>query len=136
MAIFNFLFAGVSLLGILGMVTVFVVMRESEAYEEMSRAFTEAGLTGTYLIFIFSISGAALVLQILSGIGYLQQKKFLGRTLGNTYAVISVLSTVVSLVFLPDASGGGFSIITIIALLYPVLTLILLNTTFKEDFIR
>ena len=32
--------------------------------------------------------------------------------------------------------GGGFNIGTIIGLVYPLLTLALLNTTFKDDFVR
>jgi hypothetical protein len=32
--------------------------------------------------------------------------------------------------------GGGFSIGTIVGLIYPVLTLVLLNGTFKHDLVR
>jgi len=73
------------------------------------------------------------VLLLLSGIGYLKLKKFLGRMIGNTYAVISIVSSVISGIMFPSEMGGGFNIGTIIGLIYPIITLILLNTTFKED---
>jgi hypothetical protein len=43
---------------------------------------------------------------------------------------------VVTAALLPENIGGGTSIMTILGLVYPVLTLVLLNTTFKHDFIR
>jgi len=36
--------------------------------------------------------------------------------------------------FLPR--GGGFNLGTVIGLIYPVLTLILVNTTFREDLVN
>jgi len=33
----------------------------------------------------------------------------------------------------PSEIGGGFNIAVIIGLIYPIVTLVLLNTTFKED---
>ena len=77
-----------------------------------------------------AVLGAALM--ITSGVGYLGQKRFLGRTLGNTYAILSILNNVLSLATLHQ----GFGIGTLIGLIYPVLTLILLNTTFKDDLVN
>jgi hypothetical protein len=69
-------------------------------------------------------------------VGYLKLKKFLGRTLGNVYAVMSVVYSIGSALLLPVTLGGGFNIMAIVGLIYQVLTLILLNTTFKEDFVN
>lgn len=89
------------------------------------------------LLAVIAVSAIATLLQIVSGIGYLQQKKFLGRTLGNAYAVLSVVSGLIPALMISDPdAGGGFQIGTIVGLVYPVLTLVLLNTTFKHDFIR
>ena len=52
---------------------------------------------------------------------------------GNLYAIITVASSIVSVAFLPAAIGGGMNLGAIIGLVYPVLTLILLNKTFKDD---
>ena len=74
----------------------------------------------------------SMTLLVVSGIGYLSQKKFLGRRLGTTYGIVSIASLVVSLVF----AKAGFGIGTIIGLTYPILTLVLLNNTFKDDFVN
>jgi hypothetical protein len=72
----------------------------------------------------------------VSGVGYLKLKKFLGRTIGNVYAIVSIVYSAASPFLLPAALGGGFGIAAIIGLIYPLLTLILLNTTFREDFVN
>lgn len=82
---------------------------------------------------LLAISAVTIVLLLISGIGYLKQKKFLGRILGNAYAVVGIIGGMVSGVMLPPELEGGFTIGRIIDLIYPVLTLILLNTTFKDD---
>jgi len=35
----------------------------------------------------------------------------------------------------PADAGGGFNLLRMIGLIYPIVTLILINTTFKEDFV-
>ena len=62
---------------------------------------------------------------------YLGQKRFLGRTLGDAYAILAILDTVISL-----ATRTRVSVSPIIGLIYPVLTLIFLNTTFKDDLVN
>jgi hypothetical protein len=58
----------------------------------------------------------------------------MGWGLGNFYAIISIINNIASIfIFTSEMEGGGFRITTIIGLIYPVLTLILLNTTFKDD---
>jgi hypothetical protein len=73
------------------------------------------------------------VLLFLSGIGYLKQKKVLGWMMGNAYAILSIVSSIISALTFPAEIGGGFNIGIIIGLIYPIVTLALLNTTFKED---
>ncbi len=87
-------------------------------------------------ILIFALTIISSVLLLLSGIGYLKQKKFLGRTIGKTYAVVTIISSVITGIMFAPELGGGFNIGTMIGLIYPVLTLILLNTTFKDDLIN
>ena len=89
-------------------------------------------------LFYFMLAGMAVgaFLLIASGVGYLKQKKVLGRGFGNTYAVLSIATALVGASLVSEKAGGGFTIGTIVGLIYPVLTLILLNGTFKHDFIR
>lgn len=110
---------------------------DEERQREQTRKVLEAwGELGYGVLAAWVAATAALtILLLLSGIGYLKQKKFLGRKLGNAYAVLSILTTALELAILPDVITGGKTIMVVVALLYPVLTLFLLNTTFKEDFV-
>ena len=83
------------------------------------------------LTFLNVIPGALL---IISGVGYLKQKKMLGRTIGNLYAVVSIILGIVGIVSIDKDLGGGFGIASLIGFIYPALTLFLINVTFKEDF--
>ena len=137
LAVINFIFSGWSIIGLLGLAAFFALRGKisTDNMEEVQKAQIEAlqNLGLPMLIFIFALSLISSVLLLLSGIGYLKQKKFLGRFLGNTYAVVTIISSVISgIMFAPDL-GGGFNIGTMIGLIYPILTLILLNTTFRED---
>lgn len=107
--------------------------RQREQARQVLKAWGELGY-GVLACWVAAMA-ALTILLLLSGIGYLKQKRFLGRTLGNTYAVLSILTTVLELAILPDVITGGQTIMVVVALLYPVLTLFLLNTTFKEDFV-
>ena len=74
----------------------------------------------------------SVILLVLSGVGYLKQKKLMGRLIGCIYGIIAVASAVISLVLGHTIFGIG----TVIGLIYPVLTLVLLNSVFRKDFIN
>ncbi len=137
LAVINFIFSGWSIIGLLGLVAMFAFIGkiptdQMDANQKVQiEALQNMGLP--VFIFIFALTIISSVLLLLSGIGYLKQKKFLGRTIGNTYAVVTIISSVITGIMFAPELGGGFNIGTIIGLIYPVLTLILLNTTFKED---
>ena len=139
LAVFNFIFSGVNLLGLLGWVVILFVIigiipteQMNEIQKTQFEAFEKLGIP--MFIFIFVLSVVSAVLLLLSGIGYLKQKKVMGRLLGNLYAVINIISSIISGILITDPNiGGGFNLGTILGLIYPVLTLILLNATFKED---
>ena len=137
LAVINFVFSGWNLLGLLGMVALFafIGMIPTDQMEEAERAQFEAfqNMGLPLFLFIFVLTILTAVLLLLSGIGYLKQKKILGWGVGNAYGIISIVSSVVSGFLFPSEMGGGFQIMTIVGLIYPVLTLILLNTTFKDD---
>jgi len=137
LAVINFIFSGWGLIGLLGLAAFFAFVGKiptdemDEAQKAQIEAFQNMGVS--VFVFIFALSIISSVLLLLSGIGYLKQKKILGRMMGNTYAVVAIVSNVISgMMFAPEL-GGGFNIGSIIRLIYPVITLILLNTTFKDD---
>ena len=86
------------------------------------------------MIFVMTIVSSLLLL--LSGIGYIKQKRVMGRYLGSTYGIVNILNSIVSGFFFAKELGGGFNLGTVIGLIYPVLTLILVNTTFREDLVN
>lgn len=137
LAVINFVFAGFSVLSLLGTAALFALIDKipTDQMDAVQREQIEAlqNIGAGALVFIFIINLLTGLLLLLSGIGYLKQKRVLGRMVGNAYAVISIAGNVVSAMMFAKELGGGFSIMTIVGLVYPILTLILLNTTFKED---
>ena len=137
LAVINFVFSGQGLLSVLILAAsfAFIGMIPTDQMPEADRIRLEAfqNMGVPVFIFIFALSLITSVLLLLSGIGYLKQKKVLGRYVGSTYGIIAIVSNVVSGFMFPSEMGGGFQIMTIVGLIYPVLTLILLNTTFKDD---
>ena len=139
MAVINFVFGGLGALGLFFFIILFAIIGgvvEGEVQEEMKKGLDEAGITAGFLVFLLVVQATVVGLLITSGVGYLKQKKALGRYIGTTYALVSIGSNLLSGLLMPVDSGGGFNLGTIIGLIYPVLTLILLNTTFKEDLVN
>lgn len=137
LAVFNFILSASDVIGGLGMTAIALV---GPAVQGMGPeqptpfdAVMEFGAIRFILLAAGSFVGAAL--GVLSGIGYLKLKKFLGRTLGNVYAIFTIVSTIPWL-WAPVAIGGGFDMSVLLAFLYPALTLVLLNTTFREDLVN
>ncbi len=125
LAVLNFVFGGFGVLGVLAASALLGV-----ANEISDGAVAEGmGMGVGMLQFILIALSAALL--IVSGIGYIGQKRVLGRMMGNFYGATSILNNGLSL-----ANGGEFDLSTVIGLVYPVLTVILLNTTFKEDLVN
>jgi hypothetical protein len=137
LAIVNFILAGFGLLSVFGMVALFGLIDKvpTEQMNETQKAQIEAvqnmGMPTLALIVVLSLLSGVLLLS--SGIGYLKQKKVLGRVVGNVYAISSLAGSLVSGLLFATEVGGGFNFGTIIGLIYPVLTLVLINTTFKDD---
>ena len=143
LAVLNFVFGGFGVLGVLGLAAIIALVNVGAQaaaeggnveMQDLVTAYREAGMGFLYINLLLRLLGT--ILMIASGVGYLQQKKFLGRTLGSAYALLSILQAVIMGLLLPEAAGGGLSLMSAVSLIYPILTLILLNTTFKEDFVR
>ena len=137
LAVINFIFSGWGLLGLIGLAAFFAFIGKMPTdqmnEEQLTQIEAFQNMGASVFVIIFALTIISSVLLLLSGIGYLKQKKFLGRMMGNAYAVINIVSSIVSGMMFATEFGGGFNIGTIIGLIYPVLTLILINTTFKDD---
>jgi hypothetical protein len=143
LAVINFIWGGFTALGVLSLAVLIPfmgrVMEEASTQmtpEQLAQMEALGDISSPLFVTLIFVSAVTAVLLIASGVGYLKLKKFLGRTLGNAYGIVSVVYGVAAAMLLPVALGGGFNIMAIIGLIYPVLTLVLLNTTFKEDFVN
>ncbi len=134
LAVLNFVFGGLGALAVLGMIALVGVVAGAANIAtdgEAGELMVEAGLSGGMLMVTIVLMAASCALLIVSGVGYLKQKRVLGRTMGTLYGILALLGTAIGI-----AGGQGFELATIIGLVYPVLTLILINTTFKEDLVN
>jgi hypothetical protein len=132
LAVLNFVFGGISailLLFAFGLIAITKAAIEKATEAGATATYTGPSLTMVYVSLL--LSTITTILLIVSGVGYIGIKKFLGRTLGNLYAVISIGASIFQIVLMKASIG-----FTVVFMIYPLLTLILLNTTFKEDFVN
>ena len=138
-AIVNFIVALISIVlaGLFVLSVAFIGQVPVENMTEAQRASVELLKNMPVGAIIFTISKGVLggILLILAGIGYLKQKKVLGYIIGNVYAAAMIIYTVVS-PFILGAAGNRGVISYILALLYPVVTLIVLNFIYSKKFER
>jgi len=92
-------------------------------------------MSGLTLAVIVGMGMISFLLLLISGIGYLKQKKVMGRVLGNTYGVLTIIYTLSSTMIFSGVFGKSFGVGSAIGLIYPVVTLILINTVYKDDLI-
>lgn len=128
LAVLNFVFAGLAVIGIFTLIALLrVVAPVVDAASGPEASLTQSsGMV--YLGIVLRIASAGLL--VLSGVGYIGQKKVLGYGLGCAYGVLGIISAVLSIV------TSGFDIMVGLGLIYPLLTLILLNTAFKKAFVK
>jgi hypothetical protein len=144
MAVVNFVFGGLSAFSVAGLAAVMFLLGNPEVAQKAAtvtpqqQAQLDALLAmgkGMFL-FLAICSAISAALLIVSGIGYLKLKKFLGRSLGNITALVSIAAGLATAILMAPQLGGGFNLGTVIGLIYPVLTLFFLNVTFKDDFVN
>jgi hypothetical protein len=138
LAVLNFVFTGLGLISLLALVAMLkfadqAMAGASEKDRAVITAFGEMGMGPWALIVGSGIVTSALLL--IAGIGYLKMRRW-GWIAGNLYAVLAIITAILQVFLMPAAIGGGFNLMSIVGLIYPVLTIILLNTTFKAEFAR
>ncbi len=120
MAVLNFIFGG------LGMVALFVLMLAQQWLYKMTAG---AALTwANYLMYVMRLT--SIILAISSAIGYLRLHRFQGYVLGNAYACVAILNMVLYAVLLDE-----FGIMSFFWLMWPIVTLFLLNIVYRQAFV-
>ena len=155
LAVLNFVFGGFGIIGgLMALVVGGVASSSGGAFDEFAKATREAARQAAQksgdaeaieamnkiapvakeastMFYILGILGLILAaLLIVAGVGYLKQSKKIGYLFGNAYGVAAIIVVILQIVML----GAGFGFTMILGLAYPVITLALLNTAFKESF--
>lgn len=129
LAVLNFVFGGIgAIVALLGFGGLTIIKEGIHKAEASGIKYDGPSLTMAYVAVALTAVGALLL--IISGVGYIKQKKFSGRTLGTVYALISLGGTALG------AATGGIGIGSILLAVYPLLTLILINSSFKDDLVN
>ena len=87
----------------------------------------------------FLAAGIELVvaaLMIVSGVGYLKLRRFLGKTLGTIYAVLAIAWAGVEIGYMQKILEQDFGLLNMIGFIYPAITLFCLRMVFKDDFVN
>jgi hypothetical protein len=131
LAVINFVWGGIeALLTLLSLAVIGLVTSGKGLTDANGNKVELPPLSVLYALLLLNLILVGLL--IAAGVGYLKQKRVLGRGIGSTYGILSLATQVVDLML----ARQGFGILNIISLVYPVLTLILLNTTFKDDLVN
>jgi hypothetical protein len=139
LAVINFIFSAFSLLGIFGpFITRMLISRmpmDQMTDAQVAQLTALQNMSGLTLAVITCMSAITFLLLLLSGIGYLKQKKVMGRILGSSYGALRIIYVLMSTMIFSGVFGGSFGVMSVISLIYPVLTLILLNVVYNDDLI-
>ena len=133
LAILNFVIGGLGVIASLLLVVGFALanlLSEGEAVSWLTERMNEGGGKAILVFLAVVLQVISYVLLIVAGIGYLKQKRLLGRIMGSAYGIIMLISIGLML-----GLGKEFEFSSIRDLVYPVLTLIMVNFTFKEDLV-
>jgi hypothetical protein len=126
LAVLNFVFGGFGAIGaLLGFLGLGLIKEGIQKAEAMGGKYDGQSLTGAYIV--IALTAVSAILLISAGVGYLKQSKG-GRALGNMYVLASLAGTVVGVV-----TGGGIGAFTVLFSIYPVLTFILINSSYKQN---
>ena len=130
LSIFNFVFGGIEgLLNLIGLATLGMF------YDKMAEQSQHSGQPIPSLALLYTLAILAVVraaLLVTSGIGYIGMRKLVGRWFGNVYAVMALGSIAFELYQAPQ----HITPFNLLEFVYPLITLFLLNTVFRKDFVR
>jgi hypothetical protein len=126
LAVTNFLCALLAMLG----AKISYDLAVDGIFGDANRSLSEA--TGLEKLSMVTSMAIALLL-LLSGIGYLQLRRVLGRFVGNLYVLVSLTTAVAAL-----ALGGAVGIahlIVIACMIHPILTAVMINGEYKSTLV-
>ena len=137
LAVLHFVFGGKRIADTVG----FVVLRSRHDQMDDDKKPRElvdalAAVDATVFTTISVLAVLTGLATIAAGIGCLKLRARLGRRLGTVAALSMIGMTIAYAMLLRGTRAGDFTLLTVVQLLFPLLTLFLLNVTFKDEFVR
>jgi hypothetical protein len=141
LAVLNFVFGGTHLLSSIWSLALAVrggpvaawPPANPQAAKQVPEAFTRLmQLLSPSVEYQWAVSLLGLVastLLIVAGLGYLKRSRTLGPPFAYAWAVVTLVMVVAAVGIRPWLGA-----LTITSLTYPIITVVMLNTTFKNDF--
>ena len=138
LAVINFIIAFMYCIDWFIFSLAFIVKIPLDKFGEAEAARLEAmgQLSAGTSVFMFGLAIIPGILLLLAGIGYLKQNKMLGWAMGNAYAAVMILGIMIlPFIILPPELQAG-SVLIIIALAYPIITIVLINFVYKKNLVN
>lgn len=111
-----------------------------ENMPDLEEMLEQSGMTlDLYMINSGIVLGVNLLivpLLICSLIGYLKQKRVLGKWMGNLYGLVATAGGIAVIYFLYQHNNNLVNMFHVMGLVYPLLTLFVLNISFRKDLVR
>ena len=130
LSIFNFVFGGLA-----GLASLISLATLGAFYPKLAEQAQHTGQELPSMGLLYAVYGFAAVraaVLVTSGIGYLGMRKLIGRWFGNVYAVLALAAIFIEIALTPQQ----ISPFNLVEFVYPLITLFLLNTVFRKDFVR
>ena len=138
LAVINFIYVFLFCYDWLIFSLAFIVKIPLDIFGEAEAARLEAmgQLSAGTSVIVFGLYTIPGILLLLAGIGYLKQKKVLGWAMGNAYAAVTILGIIIwnFIILAPELKAG--SVIIIIGLIYPTITIVLINFVYKKNLVN
>ena len=137
LAVLNFVFAGFGIIGIPVAMAGLAFLKSQAASGRLPPGFKMPPLPPDEVFYMqMFLSFILAVMLLVSGVGYIKMSKVAGYVFGNVYAIMSIGTNIFGVAMNPQARTGLGIVGVVIGLIYPVLTLILLNGVFRKVFDR
>jgi len=129
LAVINFVCGGCGALGLLAMIAGVAMLKSSGYQFSDPKAQAAMQQIAHWLPLLLGVSIVSMLLLVISGFGFLKQRRVQGRYLGSAYGIFRLVMAYVNVAIIHQP----FGIAAFIGLIYPLLVLILVNTTFRND---
>lgn len=136
LAVLHFVFGGKRIADTLGFVAMRSLRDQMDDRKPREIADALAAVDATAFTTVSMLAVLTGLAMIAAGVGCLKLRARLGRRLGTIAALATIGVTIAYAMLLRGTRAGDFTLLTIVQLLFPLLTLFLLNVTFKDEFVR